>query len=93
MNDFIKRSIGYAILHEGKAASAATPLSINDDDIEIATHPQYRKKGLATIAASELDLIMNKYPSQDRSNRESLEPAKKLGYKFKNKIFSDQDVS
>ncbi|WP_311200299.1 GNAT family N-acetyltransferase [Oceanobacillus sojae] len=44
MNDFIKRSIGYAILHEGKAASAATPLSINDDDIEIATHPQYRKK-------------------------------------------------
>ncbi|MFD1453878.1 MULTISPECIES: GNAT family N-acetyltransferase [Oceanobacillus] len=91
MNDFIKRSIGYAILHEGKAASAATPLSINDNDIEIATHPQYRKKGLATIAASELDLIMNK--CRDRSNRESLEPAKKLGYKFKNKIFSDQDVS
>ena len=88
IDDFINRGIGYAILHEGKVVSAATSFSIYDDgiEIEIATHSQYRRKGLATIAAAALilDCLDNeKYPGWDGANLESLELAKKLGYKFK----------
>lgn len=88
IDDFIKRGVGYAILHDGEVVAAATSFSVYDDgiEIEIATHPEYRRKGLATIVGSALILDCldsGKYPSWDGANSESVELAKKLGYKFK----------
>ncbi|WP_255551618.1 GNAT family N-acetyltransferase [Sporosarcina sp. E16_8] len=85
IDDFIKRGVGYAILHEGKVVAVATSFSVYDSgiEIEIATHPEYRRKGLATIVASALILDCldsGKYPSWDGANSESVELAKKLGY-------------
>ncbi|MEN1969210.1 GNAT family N-acetyltransferase [Lentibacillus sp. N15] len=88
INDFVNRGVGYAILHEEQVVSAATSFSIYDDgiEVEIATAPQYRRKGLATVTASALILDCldrGKYPSWDAANTESVKLAKKLGYTFK----------
>lgn len=88
IEDFINRGVGYAILHEGKVVSAATSFSVYDEgiEIEVASHPDHRKKGLATIVSSALivDCIdKGKYPSWDGANLESVELAKKLGYIYK----------
>ncbi|TQR28859.1 GNAT family N-acetyltransferase [Lysinibacillus sphaericus] len=88
IDDFVNRGVGYAIIHEGQVVCAATSFSIYDDgiEIEIATHPQYRRKGLTTITASALILYCldrGHYPSWDGANSESAELAKKLGYIFK----------
>ena len=88
LDDFINRGVGYAILYEGKVVSAATSFSIYDDgiEIEIATNPRYRRKGLATITASALILDCldkGKYPSWDGASSESAKLAKKLGYILK----------
>ena len=88
IDDFVNRGVGYAILHEGKVVSAATSFSIYDEgvEIEVASHLDHRRKGLATIAASALisDCIdRGQYPSWDGANSESVELAKKLGYVFK----------
>ncbi|MBS3681823.1 GNAT family N-acetyltransferase [Ornithinibacillus massiliensis] len=88
IQDFINRGIGYAILYESKVVCAATSYSIYDEgiEIEIATHPQHRRKGLAKVAASALILDCLErgfYPSWDGANLESAELAKKLGYILK----------
>lgn len=88
IDDFIKRGVGYAILHYGEVVAAATSFSVYDGsiEIEIATHPGYRRKGLATIVGSALilDCLDNgKYPNWDGANSESVELAKKIGYEFK----------
>ncbi|MCW9132102.1 GNAT family N-acetyltransferase [Bacillus paramycoides] len=88
IDDFIDRGVGYAILHKGQVVSAATSFSIYDVgiEIEIASHPNHRRKGLATIVASALILDCldrGKYPSWDGANSESVKLAKKLGYTFK----------
>ncbi|MGE6256850.1 GNAT family N-acetyltransferase [Heyndrickxia sporothermodurans] len=88
IDDFIDRGVGYAILNKGQVVSAATSFSIYDDgiEIEVASHPNHRRKGLATIVASALILDCldrGKYPSWDGANFESVELAKKLGYTFK----------
>ncbi|MFJ8260913.1 GNAT family N-acetyltransferase [Rummeliibacillus sp. NPDC094406] len=87
IDDFIDRGIGYAILYKGQVVSAATSFSIYDDgiEIEVASHPNHRRKGLATIVAAALMLDClerGKYPSWDGANSESVELAKKLGYTF-----------
>lgn len=87
-DDFIDRGVGYAILKEGQVVSAATSFCIYDDgiEIEVASHPDHRRKGFATIIASTLILDCldrEKYPSWDGANEESVELAKKLGYNFK----------
>lgn len=88
IDDYINRGVGYAILNEGQVVSAATSFSIYDDgiEIEVASHSDHRRKGLATIAASTLILDCldrGKYPSWDGANEESVELAQKLGYIFK----------
>ncbi|RNA70637.1 GNAT family N-acetyltransferase [Alteribacter keqinensis] len=88
IDDFINRRAGYAILNDGQVVSAATSFSIYDDgiEIEVASHPNHRRKGLATIVTSALILDClkkGKYPSWDGANAESVELAKKLGYIFK----------
>jgi GNAT superfamily N-acetyltransferase len=88
LDDFMDRGIGFAMLKDGKVVCGATSFSIYDDgiEIEIATHPQHRKKGLATITASALILdCMDRglYPSWDGANIESVKLAQKLGYILK----------
>ena len=87
INDFLNRGIGYAIIHKDRVVSAATSFSIYDDgiEIEVATHPAYRRNDLATIVASTLILDCldkGKYPSWDGANEESVKLAQKIGYKL-----------
>ncbi|WP_422124529.1 GNAT family N-acetyltransferase [Planococcus sp. X10-3] len=88
IDDFLQRGKGYAVLFDGKVVSAATSFSIFDKgiEIEIATDPEYRRKGLAAVTASALILDCLEdglYPSWDAANVESLQLAEKLGYIFK----------
>ncbi|MGE7834786.1 GNAT family N-acetyltransferase [Viridibacillus arvi] len=88
IEDFIDRGVGFAILNEGKAVCGATSFSVYDDgiEIEVATHPNHTRKGLATITASALILdclSRGIYPSWDGANIESVKLAQKLGYIFK----------
>lgn len=84
-NDFLDRGVGFCILYQGEAVCGATSYCIYDKgiEIEIATDPKHRRKGLATVAASAIILdCLNKgiYPSWDAANSESTSLAKKLGY-------------
>lgn len=88
IDDFISRGVGFVVLNEGQVVCGATSFSIYDEgiEIEIATHPQHRRKGLATITASALILdCLDRgiYPSWDGANNESVKLAEKLGYIFK----------
>ena len=88
IDDFINRGVGFAILNKGQVVCGATSFSIYNDgiEIEIATHPQHRRKGLATITASALILdCLDRgiYPSWDGANNESVKLAEKIGYIFK----------
>lgn len=85
VDNYLEKGVGYGILYDGKVVCGASSYSVYDDgiEIEIATHPDHRKKGLATIAASALMLdCLNsgKYPSWEAANLESVALAQKLGY-------------
>ncbi|WZX99965.1 GNAT family N-acetyltransferase [Bacillus sp. FSL W7-1360] len=87
IEDFLARGEGFAILHEGQVMCGASSYSIYDDgiEIEVGTHPDHRRKGLATIVSAALILdclAKGKYPSWDAANPESTELAKKLGYVY-----------
>ncbi|MBD5782246.1 GNAT family N-acetyltransferase [Pelagicoccus sp. NFK12] len=84
-SDFLNRGIGVCILHQGKPVCGATSYSIYNDgiEIEIATDPAHRRKGLATTAAAALILQClgnGIYPNWDAANPESTALAVKLGY-------------
>ena len=87
LDDFLERGFGYCILHKDEVVCAATSFSIYDDgiEIEVDTHVNYRRKGLATIAASALILHCLErgiYPNWDAANLESVHMAKKIGFIF-----------
>ena len=79
--------MSFSPVYQSHVVSAATSFSIYDDgiEIEVASHPDYRRKGLATIVASILILDCldrGKYPSWDGANEESVKLAQKIGYKL-----------
>lgn len=85
IDDYLNRGVGFCILHEGKVVCGASSYSIynNGIEIEIDTHPKYRRKGLATVAAAGLILdCLDRgiYPSWDAANLTSVHLAEKLGY-------------
>lgn len=85
IDDYINRGLGFAILYDGKVACGASSYSIYDKgiEIEIATHHEHRRKGLATVAAAALILECldrRLYPSWDAASLESVKLAQKLGY-------------
>jgi RimJ/RimL family protein N-acetyltransferase len=87
IDDYLERGIGYAVLHSEEVVCGASSYSIYDDgiEIEIATHPNHRRKGLATVVAAAIMidcLEQGKYPSWDAANQESAKLAEKLGYVF-----------
>lgn len=85
IDDYINRGVGFCILNDGQVVCGASSYSIYNDgiEIEVATHPKHRRKGLAGIAASALILECldrEMYPSWDAANLESANLAQKLGY-------------
>ena len=79
--------IGIVALQNGVIASGASSYTYYDGGIEIQidTHPQYRRMGLAQACASQLILDClerSVYPSWDAANRASCLLAQKLGYRL-----------
>lgn len=87
IEDYLKRGTGFAVLHRGQVVSGASSFSIYDDgiEIEVGTHPDHRRKGLATVVSAALILDClgrGKDPSWDAATPESAALAKQLGYVF-----------
>lgn len=83
--DFEERGIGFCILKDGQVVCAATSMakSSTSIDIEIMTHKDFRRKGLATIAGAKLVLTCLEQdiePVWLAANHESELLANKLGY-------------
>lgn len=82
---FLSRGIGYVALFGGEIVGGASSYTVYDDgiEIEIATHPEHRRRGLATALGATLILgclDRGLYPSWDAANIESVGLAEKLGY-------------
>lgn len=82
-----KLGLGIAALYDGKVVAGASSYCTyrSDIEIEIDTHPNYRRKGLATACGAALILECLErglYPSWDAQNRWSVALAEKLGYHF-----------
>ncbi len=83
--DFLARGIGVAALHNGCLVSGASCYCIYDGglEIEIDTHPDHRRRGLALACGARLILAAldrNLYPSWDAYDLRSVALAEKLGY-------------
>ncbi|WP_162011375.1 GNAT family N-acetyltransferase [Streptococcus sp. S784/96/1] len=79
--------LGVIALYQGKLVAGASSYSTyeNGIEIEIDTHPGFRRKGLAKVVAAKLILTCldrNLYPSWDAHTKISLDLAEKLGYEF-----------
>lgn len=82
-----KLGLGVAILHQGQLVAGASSYSTYQGgiEIEIDTHPAYRRRGLAKIAGAKLILeclARGLYPSWDAHTKISLYLAQQLGYQF-----------
>lgn len=79
--------LGVAILKDGAViAGASSYLSFpNGIEVQIDTHPDFQRRGLAYVAGAQLildALARGWYPSWDAQNKASLALAEKLGYRF-----------
>ncbi|MDD5935387.1 MAG: GNAT family N-acetyltransferase [Clostridiales bacterium] len=86
-SDFVNRGFGIVILQKDKVVCAASSYTVYDRgvEVEIATDPEYRRQGLATMCGARfvLECIKeNKVPNWDAANMMSVHIAKKLGYTF-----------
>ena len=85
--DFLDRGIGFVALHDGNLAAGASSYTSYDSgiEIEIGTHPDYRRRGLATGCGARLILHCldhGLYHAWDAANPESVALSEKLGYHF-----------
>ena len=85
--DYESRGLGMVVKKDGIPVSGASSYSVYQGgiEIEIDTHRDFRRKGLATAAAAGLILecLERKlYPSWDAANLWSVALAEKLGYTF-----------
>ena len=83
--DFEQRGIGYGALHSGRLVAGAVSGYISSAGIEIQinTHPDYRRRGFARAVAIPLILEClerDLEPSWDSSNPASQQLAEQLGY-------------
>jgi predicted GNAT family acetyltransferase len=86
-DEFLKHGFGFCIKHGEKVVSMASTFTPYDDEIEIeidtCNSPEYRRKGLATVAGAalvEYALEKGLTPNWDAQTPISVELAKKLGY-------------
>lgn len=85
INDFLANGVGFVAVYEGKPVAAASSYTIYDNGVEIQidTHVDHRKKGLAEAVAAALVLnCLNtgKTPCWDAANLTSEHIAKKIGF-------------
>lgn len=85
--DFAARGLGMVVKKDGVPVSGAASYSVYPGgiEIEIDTHRDFRRQGLATAAAAGLILeCLDRgiYPSWDAANLASVALAEKLGYTF-----------
>ncbi|MGN0814450.1 MAG: GNAT family N-acetyltransferase [Candidatus Coproplasma sp.] len=85
--EYSRLGVGYAATFEGRAVAGASSYSVCDDAIEvqIVTHPSFRKRGLAHACAAKLIvgcLERGLYPNWDAEHAASLRIAQSLGYEF-----------
>ena len=83
--DFIQRGIGYCALHEGEVVclAAAGTASSSGIEVQVDTHPNYYRRGLATATCAALltdCLSQGIDPNWDAANPDSAGLARKLGY-------------
>ena len=83
--DYRTHGLGVVILKDGVPVSGASSYSCYSKgiEIEIDTHPDFRRKGLAAVCGAKLILECEKrglYPSWDAQNLWSVALAEKLGY-------------
>ena len=86
--DFAENAFGCCITHEGRLICAASCYSVYSRgvEVEIATHPDYRRKGLATTAGAAFIGECAKRGLKahwDAANTMSLKIAAKFGYTLK----------
>ena len=87
-NDFAENAFGCCIKHEGRLICAASCYSAYSRgvEVEIATHPDYRRKGLATAAGAAFIAECARRGLKahwDAANTMSLKIAAKFGYTLK----------
>lgn len=83
--DFVRRGLGYCALFDGRIVAGASSYTIFDGgiEIEVDTHPAFRRRGLAAACAAALILeCLDRgwYPSWDAANLSSVALSEKLGY-------------
>ena len=85
--EYSRLGVGYAAIIEGKAVAGASSYSVCDDavEVQIITHPSFRKRGLARACAANLIsgcLERGLYPNWDAEHAASLHIAQSLGYEL-----------
>ena len=84
-DEFITRGVGMGILHQGRFVSGASSAAIGGGkfEIEIQTHPQFRRRGLARAVAAALILYGLEHGMEacwDAANEPSASLARQLGF-------------
>lgn len=85
-DDYLKRGLGFAALHQGEMVGGASSYSCYSKGIEIQveTRSDWQRKGIASACCAALILdCLSKglYPSWDAANPASAALAQKLGYR------------
>lgn len=87
-NDFMENAFAKCITHKGRIICAASCYCVysRGAEVEIATHPDYRRQGLATVAGAAFIgecIKRGLTPHWDAANKMSLKIAQKLGFVLK----------
>jgi predicted GNAT family acetyltransferase len=83
--EFITRGVGLGILHQGTFVSGASSAAVGGGrlEIEIQTHRQFRRRGLARALSAALILYCLEHglePCWDAANESSSALAQQLGF-------------
>lgn len=83
---FVADGLGFAVMHSGRVVAAATSYAVSARRVEIAiaTHPDYRRRGLARVVAARLlaeVIVGGRRPEWSASNPISKRLALSLGYR------------
>lgn len=86
--DYLRRGFGYAALCNGRLVAGTSTMTVYDGgtEIQVATHPDFRRKGLAMSCAAAFILECQRRkirPCWDAANRISKKMALALGYEYK----------
>jgi len=87
-DDFVSRGFGYAAINDGRLVSGASTMTVYDggEETQVATHPDFRKRGLARACSAALLLECQRRGVRacwDAANQASLHLALSLGYEYR----------